>query len=408
MRTLLLLIIPALMYAQSLKSLLEYAHTHNTLILSKDLNRQAKEHDVQAQRRAYYPTLDAGAFYQSLNERNSMQPGDTYSAYAKVGFDIYDGGKKFSLLQQKKYELHASAFDADAAKKSLSLQIVETFFSLKSLHATFASLKEANSSLKAQLERVTQFYKAALATQDDIDRLQSAYDTNLYDIASVQYQILSAQSALEFIVGKKIENIDDAAFKALSIDDISPIDSTRALMAQEEALSHSAASIQSIYYPQIRAEDTYSFYDYGRSDALHLEGVTHQNKLMLTLNLRVFDNSSIEKSRQAVMTQALALHEQIVYVTQEQQMQYTLAQSAIETGKQKIQSAQSALKSAKSAFDTINEKYNAGIVDNIVYLDALSALTKADALYETSRNDLEVAYARYYYYAGKNIEEFLQ
>jgi hypothetical protein len=47
-------------------------------------------------------------------------------------------------------------------------------------------------------------------------------------------------------------------------------------------------------------------------------------------------------------------------------------------------------------------------VDNGAYLDALAAQTSAAALYETSLNDLEIAYAFYYYYSGKNIEEFLQ
>ncbi|WP_321778704.1 hypothetical protein [Sulfurimonas sp.] len=59
-------------------------------------------------------------------------------------------------------------------------------------------------------------------------------------------------------------------------------------------------------------------------------------------------------------------------------------------------------------FLTISKKYDAGIVDNVVYLDALSSQTTAKALYETSLNDLEVAFATYYYYAGKNIEEFIR
>jgi len=48
------------------------------------------------------------------------------------------------------------------------------------------------------------------------------------------------------------------------------------------------------------------------------------------------------------------------------------------------------------------------LVDNIVYLDALSIKTNATALYTKSLNDLEVAYAIYYYYAGQKIKEFIK
>ena len=74
----------------------------------------------------------------------------------------------------------------------------------------------------------------------------------------------------------------------------------------------------------------------------------------------------------------------------------------------KIKSAKSALVSATSAYKIISKKYDAGIVDNVVYLDALASKTTAQALHEQSLNDLEIAYAEYYFYAGKNIEEFLE
>ena len=117
---------------------------------------------------------------------------------------------------------------------------------------------------------------------------------------------------------------------------------------------------------------------------------------------------TVAKSKQALMINSQALDTQVSYSKKEQQMQYDLSISAIETSYIKIKSAKSALVSATSAFETISKKYDAGIVDNVVYLDALSSQTSAKALYETSLNDLEVAYASYYYYAGKNIEEFLQ
>lgn len=407
-RILIILMIPALMYAESLKSLLDYATENSDLVVSKTLTQKAKASEVESRESAYYPTIDAGAFYQSLDERTPMQAGDVYSGYAKVGFDIYDGGKKSALLSQSKNEHKASSFDSESTKKSLSLQITEDFFNIKSLKATLASREEARKSLQEQLTRMQRFYAAKVATSDDVDRLQAAYDTNIYEMESIKLQILSAKKSLELKVGKNIAILDDSKFVEFKRYDIELTDSVKSLIAQKDALVSGAESVDSVYYPQVRIEDTYSVYGYGRSDALHPEGIDNQNKLMVSLNMRLFDNGTVAKSKQAIMINSQALNTQVSYSKKEQVMRYDLALSAIDTSHIKIKSAKSALVSATSAFKTISKKYDAGIVDNVVYLDALTSQTEAKALYETSVNDLEIAYAAYYYYAGKNIEEFLQ
>jgi outer membrane protein TolC len=129
---------------------------------------------------------------------------------------------------------------------------------------------------------------------------------------------------------------------------------------------------------------------------------------MLSANFRLYDGGVVAQNKQAVELNAEALSKRIAYKNDEQKMNYELARARISTSKIKIQSAKSALRAANSAFETIEKKYSAGIVDNVAYLDALTAQTSAVSLYETALNDLEIAYAFYYYYSGKNIEEFLQ
>jgi outer membrane protein TolC len=408
MRILLLLIYSLYSYADDLQSLLDYAKENNDLVISKSLIQEAKEREVQARKSDYYPTIDIGASYQSLNERSPFMPGDVYGGYAKVGLDLYDGGKRSSLLNQKKSELKASNFDTEAMKTSISLQIVQDFFTIKSLEASLASRINAQDALQAQLNRMKAFFSAKLATSDDVDRLQSAYDTNVYEIESIKFEILSHMHSLELKVGVKVTSLDESKFQRLHQNDYELVDSIKSLMAQDDAIVNSAESIDSVYYPQLRVEDTYSLYGYDRTDALHPEGAENQNKILLTFNMRLFDMGSIQKQKQAVLLKSQSLQQEIAYKKHEQDIQYSLAKSRINTTESKIKSAKSALISSESAFKTIEEKYNAGIVDNVVYLDALTTQTKAEALYQTSLNDLEIAYAIYYYYAGKEIGELLQ
>ncbi len=412
MRRLLLFIVPVLMYGDGLKELIDYSTKQNDLVISKEFTKQAKSQNLESKKSAYFPTLDVGAFYARDDEPSPLQPGDVYSAYAKISFDIYDGGKKSSNINQAKNEFKSSSFESEATKKSISLQITENFFNIKSLESSLESKEEAQISLKAQLERIIKFYEAKVATKDDVDRLQAAYDTNIYDMESLKLQILSLKKSLELKVGKSVDILDNSSFTKKDVNEYDTLDITKSLMAKEESIRNSSNAVDSVYYPNIKIEDTYSLYGYGRqSEKASLYGMTpldNQNTLMLTLNLRLFDYGQIEKSKEAILLGSKALNAQVSYQNKEQKIQFELAKSRIYTTKLKIKSANSALISATSAFETVEKKYDAGIVDYVIYLDALSSRTSAKALYKSSLNDLELAYAMYYFYGGKNIEEFIK
>lgn len=215
MNRLLLLLFPAFIYAETLQSLLDTAKQNNKLVSAQTLTKHSKQKELDSQQSSYYPTVDVGAYYQSLNERTPMMPGDVYSGYAKAGFDIYDGGKRSALVNQKSDELKASAYDESELKKNISLQIVNDFFTLKSLESTQKAREEAGNSLKSQLERVSAFYGANLATKDEVDRLQAAYDTNVYNIEAIKLDILTLKQRLELQIAKKIDTLESSHFREL-------------------------------------------------------------------------------------------------------------------------------------------------------------------------------------------------
>lgn len=408
MRRLFLIALPLFLYGESLKSLLDYSVENNELVVSKSITKEAKKSELTSSESNYYPTVDVGAFYQRYDEASEIMPGTTYSAYATVGLDVYSGGKKSYAQKQKRDEHRASQFDFEATKKSTKLAIVQDFYNLKNLEASLSALKESLNAVKAQLDRMKQFYDAELATSDDVDRLQSAYDKNVYIIDSTSFEIYSLEKSLELKIGKKVDSFDDSTFKKLVDDSSYELDIIKSLRATKSSVLNASQTIDSYYYPQIRVEDTYSFYGYqDEPTAFPVEQVDKQNKIMATLNMRLVDFGAIGEAKEAVRLQADALGQQILYQTKEQKMNQELSLKRIETARLNINSSRSALKASKSALKTITEKYNAGIVDNVVYLDALSVNTESKSSYESSLNNLEMSYALYYFYNGKNLEEFL-
>jgi len=205
-----LALIPAIFYGEDLRSLLEFATLNNKTAQSKSLSKEAKIKEVESAKSAYFPTLDAGGYFQNQNQRTPQQPGDTYNGYAKIGVDIYDGGKKRSAVKQNEALLEAAQYDESYYKKSLQLDITQDFYSIKSLKASLTALEDKSLQLEADLDRIKKFFDVGSATVDDVDKLQAAYSANLYIIEESKYQLLSLIKLLGIKIGKDAGEPDNS------------------------------------------------------------------------------------------------------------------------------------------------------------------------------------------------------
>jgi outer membrane protein TolC len=397
-----------IVYGSDLKSLLNFALSNNKIIQSKLLTQSAKLKDVESSKNTYYPTVDVGGFYQNLNGRTPGVAGDIYSTYAKVGVDLYDGGIKKNNIEQKKALLNSSKYDTASYKKSLQLDIVNDFFNIQSAKQTLKALANKKIQLQAELARIKKFYEVGSATKDEVDKLQAALSNSVYQINSVKFQILSLKQILSIKIGKRVGNLKKSIIMEPKNIQKNVSDDIKTLIENSKSLEFSAKSLNSIYKPQVRLEDTFSLYGYGRSDSTHFKGVDNQNKFMLSFNIKIFDNDVVKKQKESLMIQKMAIDTQIAEQKDVQNINVKLAKSKIQTIKAQIASAKSSLISASSAYQAISQKFKAGVLDNVAYLDALSVKTNAKAQYETALNDLQIAYASYYFYSNENIKDYIK
>ncbi len=407
----LLLVLSSFVFAEDLKTLLEAAKARNELLQAAKLEVDAKNKELQSVKRSYVPTLDLNAFYKRDDDPSPFQPGSVYGGGVRVGWEVYNGGKREATIKRKKQERSAKNFARLQRQNDIELQIVKTFYAIKSEEALLEARKEAAKAVLTQLERIKAFYAANLATSDGVARLQAAYDGNLYEIESLSFALKQLYKQLELLVGRPVARLQNASFLKEDSNAAKTLPSIKAIEATHNALLYAARAIQSAYYPNIVVEDTYNFYRYGdkpQIGAIPIELLEKQNSFGVRLSFRVFDYGVIAQQKEAATLQAAALEQEAIYKTKEQRLQLELAKERIQTAKANIKSAKSALKAALSAFETITRKYNASLVDNVTYLDALASKTAAKARYAKAKNDLETAYGLYYYYQGKNLEEMIR
>lgn len=407
MKKYLLLLLPALVCGDNLKTILDYAGKNNNLVQASKLIEDSRAQDIQTKENALYPSIDVGGNMQHLKELPAGQPGDIYSVYAKISYDIYDGGKKSSLVNSAKNDYKSSLYNYNATKDNLNLDVVQDFYLIKNLKGSLLAKQEAGKSLGEQLNRIKKYFEARLATKNDIDRIQSSYDTNNYEIESIKFQIIQATKTLELKVGKNIDSIENSTFIEILENKFEENSNIKSMKAKRDALLSNIEVINSASLPQLKIENTYSKFNYGQTNENHPAGLDNQNNLTLTASMKLYDFGVNKSEKQSVMIQAQALSKEIDYKIEEQKIQNNISIARIMASKAKINSSQSALKAAKSAFEVMTEKYNAGLVDYVSYLDSLTSKTNAIVAHEISLNELQTAYAIYYYYNGKNLQDMI-
>jgi outer membrane protein TolC len=415
MKIVLMLVLPLIVFAQSygLKTFIDNANKTNGLIKAKEINIQAKKEQVEAAKSAYWPTVDVGADYALLSPSYLASPGEVGNVYASVSMDLYDGGRKDALLRAKDFEHEASLFEKSAFEKSITLEIVRHYYGIQTLKATIHALEKRSTELKAQIKRVKKFKGAGLSTQEDIDKLVSVYENNNFTLENTRLSLETSAENLQLISSVSAKRLKRNYFIEPKNIHFELFENIKMLQANASAIGENANAIDAGYMPQVNLSDTYhkSHFD----DLLNAPGISgdgflvdHQNKLMVSVNMRLFDKGKMSKESESVKYQKLSLLSQIDHAKKEQKMNFKLAGKSLKTTKTKLKSAKSALKAAKSTYEVIRQKFEVGLVDNIAFLDALAQRTLADARYKETIYDYEVRKSIYYYYAGKDPKEFIR
>ena len=412
-KSLLFVATPLILLAQnySLPQLIAKAEQHHQQLKAKGFQVKSATSQIESVKSSFYPTIDISASYTGVSPNSVVSPGDTGTGAIAISYDIYDGGRKDAMLSAKQFEHQASQFEKDAFAKSIVLDMTNRYYTIYKIRANLYALKEQSKELVAQIKRIKKFYENGLATQEEIDKLLAVYENNQYLVANTNMQLITQIENIRLATGIKIDGLKKNNYKEPNRVGYEKYEMSKIISANAKAVDESAKAVDAGYMPQVVISDSYRRSTYGHvkespfGDGLLIE---EENRLNLTIGMRVFDNGKMKKDSEALRYQKMALESNAIYAEQEQRMQYRLAKSRLQTLKDKQKSTQSALRASKSTYDAIVIKFDAGAVDNITYLDALNKLTLAEAIDKETQYDYEIAKSIYYYYAGKNPKEFIR
>ena len=375
------------------------------------IDRQYAAHlSYKSAKSSYLPRIDLGGSASYVDEKGSMDVGDTYKAYAEANFVVLDGFRRENLLDEKRMRKKASDFDLEGYKKALSLQVITLYFDLDKVYSDIAALQKNREQLKEQLERFKLFYGAGIATEEDVQRLNAAVANADYEIASRQFEVDSLQSRLQLLSGqtlkgKQIKRQIAPPFSS----EAKPLDRLDAMAYRIKALGYTAEQADAVYYPTISLNDTYTYYEHkDYQPAFPMELVDKQNRFTVMLSINLVDFSAASKQKQAIKMEQHAMQQELLFEQKSADADRELALKAIERAKTLLEAAEKSRTASDKTFEVVKKKYEARIVDYIRYLDALTKATEARAQYHSADSSLNSAYAAYIYNLGEDPKEYVR
>jgi outer membrane protein TolC len=414
MRILLLIIsVTIFVFAQdlSLKELIINTKANNYEIKAKEFEVKSKQSLVQSQKSDYYPYVDMGGEYVRQNKVTAYGAAEITSGYVTAGIKIFDGGERNALIKKSDYEYKSSLLESNNFKNNKILELTQNYYALLKQKSFLHALITKRDTLKYQLQRLRDFHKAGLTPKEEVDRIQASYDSSLYNIESIKLSITQIKNTLMLISNQNIGDVQENSILEPREDlKLEPLDSIKALSAQQNALEQNAKSIEASKYPTIKLEDTYMRSEYSKLSSPIAEDflLPSQNTVTVSANMRLFDGGKRDKNKEALQYQKLSLESQKNSMIEMQISDFGLSKKRIEAVSAQLKSTKSSLKASKSTYESIKEQYEAGVVDYLSYLDALDQKIDSLAIYKEALYEYEMAKVLYYYYAGKNIEEYIR
>lgn len=407
MRIALLFLLWGELYAQSLNELLPRV-AQSDLIEAMSYQTQSQEKTLASIKGAYLPKVTLASVYNNIpeNQRSFVETERTYQAEASVV--LFDGFRRHNTISAQKYSVEATKEQMLHTQAELELNTVKLFYGMLSIQAQQEAKAQKIKQLKQEVVRLERFFNAGQISQDVLEQIKTAYAMTQYEHVLLDQQYQEMQLGLEMLTRASITTLEPSSFKAPTITHEGTTHELKAADRTIEALYHSARTKTADYWPTLLLKDTFSMMEYYPMQMQGITLPTQANKIQVVAQMTLFDFFSKSNEKATALLQQKAKTKERDYKKLQLQTQQKLAVLTIKTSQQKLQAAEQSLISAQKSYDFIQKRFAARLVDNVTYLEALSSFTQAKALLESSKHDVHIAYANYYFQHGLPLQEQLQ
>ena len=402
-----LLIVPFALFGENLTQLIELSK-NNKMIDSSKITIESTKDSYESVKNSYMPKFSVGAGYSNNSYEAYSYPENSVSVNGSVAYTLYDGGKKGNTYDSYESSIKSGGESLEDLKNQIAIQVTNYYYNYLSFVAQKEVKLQEIEQLEAQYSRLKKFLDAGTVTDDEVQKIISNIQTSKVDLHEIELNIETINHNLEYVVGQSVNIQSGSTISEYDSKENKLRADLRAIEYQLESLKSTAKATKSGKLPKITLNDTYTHNELEYNDSSYATDDYNRNIASINLSWDIFDFDTTNKAYEAAFKKYLALKSEFEYEKNKADVDLKLANRAYEIGKLKIESAQAGLNAANSAYKTIKAKYEAGLIDNVAYLSALTDKYSAQSALKVALNDLELKKANIIYYSGEKLEEFIK
>ncbi|WP_394909483.1 TolC family protein [uncultured Helicobacter sp.] len=413
----------------TLTELLEAAKNNYNLEAKDIAILQAKANQAAA-RREFLPTLDGSYSFQDTD--NTYRTMQTQNAQLQAKWELFSGLKTYNKVREKSSLYRSSVADRANTQEQIFLNVIEQYYTYFSNKSQKVALEQQHKQLEENIKRTEKLYRSGLTTIDDVESLRAEILSTEHDMANIVLEMERNKLMLSLLTNLEVKELSRVTIKMPTFT----LQKRQDLIALEEQANSVVYQAKQItYLPTIALSDTFAwnYFDtgsyrskpamndlfasmgggstgsfYGSPVMMQMSYPRTQNVIGVSVNMRLFDWFNLSKQKEAVRYLAMQRQKELAYKKYEQEKDERLYRKSIEIAEARIKSAEAALKSASVSFDNVARRYEAQVLNFSDYLQSLSRRFSAESTYTQSLNDYEIEKARYIYYSGQQIEDYIE
>ncbi|EAI8127797.1 multidrug efflux RND transporter outer membrane subunit CmeD [Campylobacter jejuni] len=403
---------PLAMLASNLHEFIALSQNNESYLIKQMQSEQANLDKEQAFRN-YLPSLSLNSAYVANNkDRFIIDPQESLFAKVSLNFLLFDGGAREANLRALESKEKLSLLDKEQSKNYLALNAITLYFNTLSLEKILLANQQKVAFLKSTFERLQKFYDAGLSPKDELESIKAKYHLSLLELSQNELKLANIQ--------KEIKILSDTDFKVqgnafLENPQQEKSQNYEVMIAKEQInlAKESVNLAKAEYFPKFYIQDNFNFYKNNYNPKApapfvnladqFLEKYSQGNQFILGMEWKIFDFNARAKEVEKERLNVQIANANARFSERKNKEEINYLDKSLKVLQEQILALNLSLNAANLAFESVDKKYQAGLVSYVEYLQALEAKFKAQSDLELAKNEFEITKANYYFNAGIDL-----
>ncbi|HDZ4931763.1 TolC family protein [Campylobacter jejuni] len=407
-----ILFLPLVLFGSNLKELINLSQNNESYFIKQMQSEQANLNRQQAFRN-YLPTLSLNSAYVANNkDRFITDPQESLFAKVSLNFLLFDGGAREANLRALESKEKLSLLDKEQSKNYLTLNAITLYFNTLSLEKILLANQQKVAFLKSTFERLQKFYNAGLSPKDELESIKAKYHLSLLELSQNELKLANIQKEIKILSHTDFKPKGDALLENPQQEKSRNYE----VMITKEQINLAKESVnlaKAKYFPKFYIQDNFSFYKnifnpkiptpFANLADNFLEKYSQGNQFILGMEWKIFDFNARTKEVEKERLNVQIANANARFSERKNKEELNYLNKSLKVLQEQILALNLSLNAANLAFESVDKKYQAGLVSYVEYLQALEAKFKAQSDLELAKNEFEITKANYYFNAGIDL-----